>query len=100
MATNVKLQYSSSSRSFTITIPVAVVKTKGWQGTYRAPPRLRAKKPDLPPDTDGTVLCIEDDPETGGIRLYPQDRDQRATRAADAPVGAPRKRARRAVAKA
>lgn len=82
MSTTVRLQFSASSRTFTMTVPAAIVKAKGWQGTYRAPAELRAKKPDLPPDTEGTVLCIEDDPETGGFRVYAEGQDKRKKRAA------------------
>lgn len=82
MSTNVKLQYSASSRTYTMTVPAAIVKAKGWNGTYKAPEELRAKKPDLPPDTEGTVLCIEDDPDTGGFRVFADGQDKRKKRAA------------------
>lgn len=81
MSNVVVLQFSASSRTFTMTVPAAVVRSKGWQGTFSAPPEVRAKRADLPPDTEGTRLCIEDDPETGGFRVYAEGQDKRKGRA-------------------
>ncbi|HVL49545.1 MAG TPA: hypothetical protein VM889_13395 [Candidatus Thermoplasmatota archaeon] len=76
------MQYNRGARSYSVSIPKVIVELKGWRGSFHPPPEVRAAEP------DGTLFLIEDDPETGGIKLYPAPDPKRSANGEDPPAAA------------